>query len=52
MLGLNFNSLIDLTTTFDSEEKCIAYLEELIWEGNPVSPFDPNSKVYKCANNQ
>ena len=52
MLGLNFNSLFDLAETFDTEEKCIEYLEELIWNCNPVSPFDPNSKVYKCAGNK
>jgi hypothetical protein len=52
MLGLNFNSLFDLANAFDTEEKCIEYLEELIWKGNPVSPFDPDSKVYKYANNQ
>ena len=52
MLGLNFNSLFDLARTFDSEQTCIEYLEELIWNGNPVSPFDPNSKVYKCAGNK
>ena len=49
MLGLQFNSLFDLAKTFDSEEKCIEYLEELIWNGTPVSPFDPESKVYKCS---
>ncbi len=49
MLGLNFNSLFDLMKTFDSEDICIEYLETLMWNGNPISPFDPNSKVYKCA---
>jgi transposase-like protein len=52
MLGLQFNSLFDLLKTFDSEEICIEYLETLFWNGNPVSPFDPNSKVYKCAGNK
>ncbi|MCL2651199.1 MAG: IS1595 family transposase [Candidatus Azobacteroides sp.] len=53
MLGLQFNSLFDLTKTFDSEEKCLEYLEELRWgEKGVISPFDPDSKVYKCAGNK
>jgi transposase-like protein len=53
MLGLQFNSLFDLAKTFDTEEKCIEYLEELRWvDGVVVSPYDPNSKVYKCAGNK
>jgi transposase-like protein len=52
MLGLQFNSLFDLLKTFDSEEICIEYLETLLWNNTPVSPFDPNSKVYKCAVNK
>ena len=53
MLGLNFNSLFDLAKVFNSEEVCIQYLEELRWkDGIAVSPFDPNSKVYKCAGNK
>jgi transposase-like protein len=27
-------------------------LEKLSWNGNPVSPFDADSKVYKCAGNK
>jgi len=53
MLGLKFNSLFDLARTFDTEQKCIEYLEELRWaNGVVVSPYDPNSKVYKCAGNK
>ncbi|KAA6319204.1 hypothetical protein EZS27_030875 [termite gut metagenome] len=52
MLGLNFNSLFDLTRVFTDEQTCIEYLEELIWNGNPVSPFDSTSKVYKCKGNK
>ena len=46
----NFNSLLELITTFTTEEKCIEYLENIRWNGKVVSPFDPNSKVYKCSN--
>ena len=34
---------------FSTEEKCIEYLEGVRWNGHVVSPFDPTSKVYKCA---
>lgn len=33
-----------------TKNQCMKYLEDLIWEGVPVSPFDPESKVYKCKN--
>lgn len=44
----NFKSLLDLRAIFKTNEDCRAFLEELIWEGEPVSPYDINSKVYKC----
>ncbi len=44
----NFKSLKDLRATFKTNQDCINFLEELIWEGEPVSPFDKTSKVYKC----
>ncbi len=47
-----FKSMFDLLKTFSSEEKCIEHLENLRWNGNVVSPFDPTSKVYKCANHK
>jgi hypothetical protein len=34
---------------FPDEESCTNHLETLRWNGNVVSPFDPESKVYKCA---
>ncbi|GAB6122567.1 IS1595 family transposase [Dysgonomonas termitidis] len=52
MFGLHFNSLIELVRTFSDEQTCILYLEEMRWNGNPISPFDPASKVYKCAGNK
>lgn len=47
-----FKSIFDLLKAFPSEQSCIDHLERLSWNGNPVSPFDAASKVYKCANNK
>ena len=47
-----FDSLIEFVDTFNSEQKCITYLEEIFWNGNPISPYDKTAKVYKCANNR
>jgi transposase-like protein len=44
-----FKSIFDLLKAFPTEQSCIEHLEKLMWDGNPVSPFDPTSKVYKCA---
>lgn len=44
--------MFDLLGAFTTEEKCIEHLETLRWNGNVVSPFDPSSKVYKCANHR
>lgn len=52
MLNFTFNSLYDFLKVFPSEEECISYLEQLRWNGNVVSPFDPSSKVYECKNHQ
>jgi len=49
----NTASIIDiLLKIFPTEQACIDYFEEHRWKGNPVSPFDPASPVYKCANNR
>lgn len=43
-----FTSLFDLLQAFPTEESCIAYLEKQLWgDGEPVSPYDPTSKVYR-----
>ncbi len=52
MINKEFNSIIEIINTFNTEEKCIAHLEELRWNGNIVSPFDFSSKVYKCKGNK
>lgn len=33
-----------------TNKDCIKFLEDLIWDGVPVSPYDKTSKVYKCKN--
>ncbi|HXA03062.1 MAG TPA: IS1595 family transposase [Cytophagaceae bacterium] len=52
MININFQSILDLIKAFPDEQTCINHLEELRWNGNVVSPFDPSSKVYKCAGNK
>lgn len=48
-----FKSLRDLFKTFNSNQKCIEFLEKELWDNQlPPSPFDPTSKVYKCKNNR
>jgi transposase-like protein len=47
-----FKSIFDLIKAFPTEQSCIDHLERLRWNGNVVSPFDENSKVYKCAGNK
>ena len=48
---IKFKSLHDLGKVFPTEKSCIKYLERHRWNGIITSPFDPNSKIYKCANN-
>ncbi|WP_226177046.1 IS1595 family transposase [Hymenobacter lucidus] len=45
----HFKSLLDLVKAFPTDEACLLHLEALRWNGTPVSPFDPTSRVYKCA---
>lgn len=52
MINTDFKSIIQLVKAFPDEQTCINHLEELRWNGNVVSPFDPSSKVYKCAGNK
>jgi len=48
MFSTNFKSVIEIVTTFNTQEKCIAYLEQMRWEDGVFSPFDKESKVYTC----
>lgn len=50
-MKIDFASILELINTFDTEQKCIDFLEEQRWSGHVVSPFDPESKVYKLSNN-
>lgn len=52
MINIQFNSVLELLKAFPDEQTCITHLEQLRWNGNVVSPFDINSKVYKCAGNK
>ena len=45
-------SLFDLQQKFPTEQDCIDHLTKLRWDGLITSPFDPESKVYKCKNNR
>lgn len=47
-----FKSIFDLLAQFPDEQTCIDHLERLRWDGNVISPFDADSKVYKCKNNK
>lgn len=45
-----FKSVLDVVKTFPDDESCDKYLESILWPNGPVSPFDPESKVYTCKN--
>jgi transposase-like protein len=47
-----FKSILDLLKAFPTEQICISHLETLRWNSNVISPFDANSKIYKCAGNK
>jgi transposase-like protein len=47
-----FKSIFDLLKAFPNEQSCIDHLERLRWSEAITSPFDENSKVYKCAGNK
>lgn len=44
------DGILNFMLNFPDEESCVRYLEKLRWGDTIVSPFDPTSKVYKCAN--
>lgn len=47
-----FKSILDLIKAFPDEQSCINHLEQLRWNSEVVSPFNAESKVYKCAGNK
>jgi len=52
MINKDFSTIIDLLNAFPDNQSCIDRLEELRWNDQVISPFDAESKVYKCANNR
>lgn len=52
LFELNVKSLMALYELFPTEEACIKHLENIYWQGNPLSPFDRTSKIYKLKNGQ
>jgi len=52
MINNHFKSVIELLAAFPDEQTCINHLTELRWNGNIISPFDSNSKVYVCKDNK
>lgn len=49
---MKFNSIINFFKTFPDEQSCIDHLTKIRWNGTVTSPFDKESKVYKCKNNR
>ena len=41
-------SIIELIQKCPTEDECYELLEKIQWHGNVISPYDKNSKVYKC----
>ena len=39
-------------TAFPDEDSCLDHLENIRWKDGITSPFDPESKVYKCKNHR
>ena len=52
MINTDFKSILDLIKAFPNEQSCIDHLEQLRWNGNVVSPFNTESKVYVCKDNK
>lgn len=52
MINKEFKSIIELLETFPDEQTCIAHLEQIRWNRGIISPYDHDSKVYKCSDNR
>jgi len=48
----DFKTITEVVNRFSSQEECIKHLELIRWNGNVISPFDANSKVWKCSGNK
>lgn len=44
----HLKSLTHLQKLYPTQDACIAFLELVLWNNVPVSPFDNGSKVYRC----
>jgi hypothetical protein len=51
MLNNNFDNIFEIKNLFPNEQVCIYHLERIRWNGTVISPFDIDSKVYKCKKN-
>lgn len=47
-LSTAFKSLLGVSNHFSSEAAALRYFESIRWPEGPVSPYDSESKVYKC----
>lgn len=45
---MQFKTLREFIKLTQNEADCVAFLEQVRWNGNVISPFDETSKVYKC----
>jgi hypothetical protein len=52
MIGKEYKSVLEVMEAFSDRKSCIDYLEKVRWNGNVKSPFDANSKVYKCKDDK
>ena len=59
--SFTFSCLCDFPKAFPNNERCIMFLEQMLWPTGPISPYDPTSKVYvmksrkywyKCKNTE
>ncbi len=50
LLTKKFKNIKEMKQYLKTNEDCILFLEALIWNKFPTSPFDKTSKVYKCKN--
>jgi hypothetical protein len=52
VINVDFKSVEEIENAFPDELSCILHLESLRWNGNVISPFDVNSKIYICSGNR
>ena len=52
MEKLKLGNLYDIMNKFTSEQDSIDFLEKIRWNGNVISPYNGDSVVWKCSNNQ